>query len=154
MLIDSRLDPPLLIIDRLSKTRLKPPGDIEPRILESAKEQPFDFRIIQSNSQLPTEFTGHLHDLSGITHLLKFYARSSMSSSHPARRAADLSAQPGRPVHAAPEKIPVAEPPGRYPHHSTNRGSANWDFAPSGRTNCRSESRPARASTAAAVAGD
>jgi hypothetical protein len=68
MLIDRGLDPPLLIIGRLIKIRFKAAGDIDTRIIEPAKEQPFDFRIVQPNSQLPTEFAGHLDDLSGIAH--------------------------------------------------------------------------------------
>jgi hypothetical protein len=40
-----------------------------------------------------------------------------------------------------------------YRFRSTNRTLASWDFAPWGRANCRNESRPQRASTAAADAG-
>src|SRR5258708_37295095 len=69
MLIDRRLDPSFLIVGRLVEIRLKSPRHIDPGLVQPPKEQLLNFRVIHPDSQLTTEFPGHLHDLIGITHL-------------------------------------------------------------------------------------
>jgi SAM-dependent methyltransferase len=62
------LDAALLIGGGVVEIGFEAAGDIDARIIEAAKEEAFDFSVVEADAQLTMELASHLDDLSGIAH--------------------------------------------------------------------------------------